>query len=127
MVPYSGTVGARVVRLEPGVARLVLKDRRRVRNHLHSVHAVALVNVGELASGLAMLTGLPGSVRGIVTHIGVTFRKKARGTLTADARASVPDVTAPMEHRVVSEIRDATDDVVATVEVHWRLAPIEAP
>lgn len=123
LVPYSGSIGAIVEALEPGYCRASLTERRALRNHLQSVHAVALVNLGEMTSGLAMTLALPATVRGIVTEIGARYPKKARGHLTADARVTVPDVgDTPVDHRVETIITDASGEEVCRVHTIWRLA-----
>lgn len=131
VAPYSGTTGAVVRELEPGRCAVELREKRRVRNHLDSIHAVALVNVGELATGLATLTALPPGARGIIVELNAEYRKKARGLVRAECRSGAPRegaAQAPdesVEHRAVARIRDGDDDVVATVTALWRISPPE--
>jgi len=122
--PYSGALGATVVQLEPGYARLELRERHAVQNHLNSVHAIALANVAEMASGLAMLAALPDTARGIVTNISIAYFKKARGVLTAECRCVLPDVTVNGTHEFTSSVRDAAGDEVARATVTWKLGPV---
>ena len=120
---YSGSIGARVEELEPGRSRVTLRDRAKVRNHLQSVHATALVTLGELASGLAMMTAMPPETRAIVTGLDIEYLKKARGLLTAHGNAPTPEGDERREYVVSASIRDTSDDEVARMQVRWLVGP----
>ncbi len=125
--PYTGSVGGVYTDISPGFARVELRDRHAVRNHLASIHAVALVNLAEMTSGVALMTALPDGVRGIVTGLNIDYVKKARGTLVCTTHAEAPTVVdTPMTHDVLATIVDPSGDVVATCTVHWRLSPAVA-
>jgi uncharacterized protein (TIGR00369 family) len=123
MVPYTGALGARVETLEPGFCRVSLRDRRRVRNHLNSIHAMALANLAEAASGLAVVAALPPGVQGILTGFSITYVKKARGRLVAECRVDVSTVTEEREQNAEVAITDVAGDVVARASAVWRLRP----
>ena len=120
-IPYSGSIGAHIEALSPGHARLSLQDRAGVRNHLKSVHAVALMNLAELSSGLALISGLSDRERGIVTKFEIEFLKKARGKLTSECRTQIPKITGRLEYLVPVEIKDGSGDVVCRARAHWTL------
>ena len=121
--PYTGTIKARVENLEPGFARCRLKDRRGIRNHLRSIHAIALANFIEETTGLAMVSAVPQGMRGIVVHIEIDYMKKARGELEAECQA--PQVTPgeSNDYIVETQVKNSAGDVVASGRVHWRIGP----
>lgn len=118
---YSGSIGPQVDELRPGFARVRMLDMPRVRNHLDSVHAVAIANLGEIASGLAVLSALPEDVRGILVRLDTAYVKKGRGRLTATCRCEVPPVAGPVERAVIADVHDDLNELVATVTATWRL------
>jgi acyl-coenzyme A thioesterase PaaI-like protein len=124
VAPYSGSISPRVVALEPGMARIEIRDRRRLRNHLRSIHALALANLGELASGLAMIMALPPDARGIPIRLEIDYLKKARGRIVAEGHAAPPSaVPAPTDAIATARLTDEAGDPVARLTVTWRLSP----
>ena len=123
VVPYTGTIGATVQTLKPGHCEVVLRDRRKVRNHLRSVHAIALCNLGEMATGLALLNSLPDQTRGILTNLSITYMKKARGRLTGSCHCDIPTDNQEHEYLLTGEIRNTEDELVAEVKARWLIGP----
>lgn len=121
MVPYSGTIGATILELRDGYARGELRERQGVRNHLRSIHAVALMNLGELVTGLAVMHAIDGRGRGIVTTLKMEYFHKARGTITATCETPFP--TAPGRHEldVTGELRNESGELVARAYATWKI------
>ena len=122
-VPYTGSIAARVETLQPGYGVVTLNDHRKVRNHLKSVHAIALVNLAEMATGLTLMNSLPDNTRGILTGIDMQFLKKARGRLSAECYCDIPSDNSQQEVQLDGEIRNSQGEVVATARANWLIGP----
>jgi acyl-coenzyme A thioesterase PaaI-like protein len=125
LAPYTGSIQPRILELGAGHARVEMRDRRAVRNHLRSIHAVALMNLAEVASGLALNYSLPPDTRAILAGLSIEYLKKARGTLVATADFEPPSSSERREYEVASEIRDPTGEVVARAVARWLVGPAQ--
>jgi acyl-coenzyme A thioesterase PaaI-like protein len=83
--PYFGSIRPRFVTIEPDHAELVIPDRRRVHNHLGTVHAIALCNGLEAAMGALAEVSIPAQKRWIPKGMEVSYVAKAIGDITCIA------------------------------------------
>jgi acyl-coenzyme A thioesterase PaaI-like protein len=123
MIPYTGSIRPMVLELQPGFARIQMKDRKCVRNHLNSIHAIALMNLAELTSGLATVGALPPTLRGILTQLNIEYFKKARGTITGSARCEVPTKQERHEHIVMVDLFNEAGEAVCRARATWLIGP----
>ena len=83
--PYFASIAPCIEVLEPGRGVASIAHRRRVTNHLGTVHAIALCNLAEFIGGLTCDVSLPPSMRWIPKGMDVRYLKKAVGRMRATA------------------------------------------
>lgn len=118
--PYFHSIRPVFTRLEPGFGEIFMKNRRRVRNHINSVHAIAMCNMCELVGGTVLECSIPSHLRWIPKEMRVEYRKVARTDLTASCRLGETDWQDAMELPLVVEVNDANGVLVlrATITMH---------
>ena len=123
LAPYTGSIKARVETLQVGFARVVMPDRAPLRNHLNSVHAIALANLAEMAGNLALGYSLPTDARFIVSGMKLDYVKKARGPITGLGTCPEIPSCARKEYEVTVSLRDGKGDEVARAELYTLVGP----
>ncbi len=116
--PYFSSIKPLVEELAPGRCVVRFHDRRRVRNHIGTVHAIAMCCAAELAGGLATDAAMASTQRWIPKGMSVRYLKKAKGTLTATASVTPPPADAPaQEAHALVEVRDAQNELVFDADI----------
>lgn len=123
LAPYTGSVGADVVEVRDGFARVRLTDRRAVRNHLDCVHAIALANLAELTGNLAVSYSMPDDARFIVAGMSIEYLKKARGTIVGECECEIPPTSDKREYLVPVKMMNKAGEVVATASLRTLVGP----
>lgn len=123
--PYTSTIGLTVTKLDCGSCEGHITESYTLRNPFNSIHAAALLNLGEAVGGLAVLTLAESrQMRAIVTSLQIEFHRKARGKISACARMDASEFPAESGHCAV--ITELTDNVgiVAVVTAQWKVSAL---
>lgn len=123
--PYFGTISPCFELLEANRCIVSMPDRRRVHNHIGTVHAIALCNLAELAAGVMTDASLPAAMRWIPKGMTVEYLAKARGPMRATATPDIALVDAVQGYAVpVSvEVHDRPGTLVFRARIDMWVSP----
>ncbi len=111
--PYFSSIRPTFIELKPGYGAVRIRNRRRVQNHIGTVHAIAMCNLAELAAGTMTEITVPSSHRWIPKGMTVEYLAKAETDLIAVAEIDpIPTFADAMEVPVIVKVMDAADQVV---------------
>ena len=115
--PYFATISPRFEELRPGYARVSMKKRRGVTNHIGTVHAIAMCNLAELAAGTLTEVSIPESMRWLPKGMSVEYLKKSSGGI--HAVATLPEVAEGEAREVPAtvEMKDDAGDLVCRATI----------
>ena len=124
--PYFGTVSPRFVELRPNYAELRIKKRRRVQNHIGTVHVIAICNGLEAAMGALAEVTIPADRRWIPKGMEVSYTAKATSDITCIAETD-PAAWTGDDPDLPVRVRGVREDGTVVVEGVIRLWVTEKP
>lgn len=132
-VPFARHVGVTLLEIGDGTASAQLEQREEVSNHIASMHAGAMFTLAEAASGAALAGALAPVIlemRPVAANASIAYKKVAKGTLTAHAKASKDGASliqtiedeGKVAFDVVVDVQDAAGDTVVEMTVNWHVS-----
>ncbi len=112
--PYFGSISPVFTELKQGAAAAQMKNRRKVHNHIKTVHAIACCNLCELVAGTAMIVSLPADKRWIPKGMQVQYLRKATTDLSARCEPGKLDAGINGDFPVSVDVTDSHGQVVVS-------------
>jgi uncharacterized protein (TIGR00369 family) len=121
--PYFASIAPRFEELRVGLARVSMKKRRKVTNHIGTVHAIAMCNLAELAAGTLTEISIPGSMRWLPKGMTVEYLKKAETDLEATATLPAVEEGEARDVPATVEVKDRSGVVVCRAVITMWVSP----
>ncbi len=118
--PYFASIRPRFLTIEPNRAELLIPKRRRVHNHLGTVHAIALCNGLEAAMGALAEVTIPADKRWIPKGMEVAYTAKATSDIVCVAETD-PEQWTGSDPDLPVRVRGVRDDGTVVIEGVIRL------
>lgn len=127
-VPYLRTSAIEIDAITAARVEVVLRNRKKVQNHMKTVHASAMFLLAESATGLVLSANLPDGSRFATTHIEIDYKQKAVGDLRAvavldEAQRATLRSGASGKLVVPVTLTDQADNEPATFVIEWAFRP----
>lgn len=117
--PYFASIRPRVVELEPNFCEVRFRKRRRVENHIGTVHVIAIANALEMAMGGLAEATIPKHLRWIPKGMELAYTAKATSDVRAVAETRAEDWKPGDVTVAVTAYRDDGEVVVrGTILLH---------
>lgn len=128
VVPMVGTAGISYDLVTQEKVICSIKNRRKMQNHIHGVHAVAMALLAETATGFVVGMNIQPEGMVLIKSLKVEYKKVAKGDLIATATLSASQrelmATTPKgEVTVPCIITDETGQSPVEIEMIWVWLP----
>ncbi len=95
VAPYFATIDPEITEYRPGYCELILRNQKKVHNHIGTIHAIAMCNAAELVAGMTTDASIPDGARWIPQGMTVQYLAKAKTDLRVVCDAGGVDFSQP--------------------------------
>lgn len=128
VIPFAGTASCQVELLTPEQCIVKIANKRKVQNHIKSVHAAAMALLSESATGFVTGMSVPDDRLLVLKSMELVYLKRASGDMTAHAQLDPEQIsyieqTPKGELSIPVKITDAKSNETVTSTMIWAWTP----
>ena len=123
-VKFAGTASIKLVSVSNTQAVLTLENKKKVRNHIGGIHAIAAALLAESATGIVFGMNVLDSCVPLLKSMTIYYQRRMKGNLTAIAKLSEAEVqmienSDKGSMMVKVEITDESEQQPIVCEMEW--------
>jgi len=119
VIPFSAKSKFNVEKLEEGYMKVSLPYIKANMNHIKTHHALAMSELGELATGVCLAYSLPSNSQVILKSLNTEYLKKGKGKLVVEAKFDLDKIEDRGDVVFDIKIKNKAKETVAKAQYIW--------